>query len=69
MFKLFDESPSRHADYKRITSVSKSDFSLCFFSRRWVDNNVVAKKALSIWPKVIEVLDFWKELPKSKQPS
>ena len=67
MFKLFDESPSPRADYERITSASKSDFPLGFCSHRWVENNVVAKKALSIWPKMIEVLDFWKGLPKSKQ--
>ena len=68
MFKLFDESPSRSADYERITSASKSDFPFSFCSLRWVENDVVAKKPLSIWPKMIEVLDFWKGLPKSKQP-
>ena len=66
MFKLFDESP-RRADYERITSASKSDFSLRFCSHGWIENDVVAKKAFSIWPKMIEVLDFWKGLPKSKQ--
>ena len=68
MFKLFDESPSRCVDYERITSSSKSDFPLRFCSHRWVENDVVAKKALSIWPKMIKVLDFWKGLPKFKQP-
>ena len=51
MFKIFDKSPSRPADYERITSASKSDFPLRFCSHRWVENDVVAKKALSIWPK------------------
>ena len=68
MFKLFDESTLRRADYERITCASKSDFPLHFCSHRWVENNVVAKKPLSVWPKMIEVLDFWKGLPKSKQP-
>ena len=68
MFKLFGEILSCHADYERITSASKSDFPLCFYSHRWVENDVVAKKALSIWPKMFEVLDFRKGLPKSKQP-
>ena len=68
MFKLFYESPSRCADYERITSASKSDFPFSFCSLRWVENDVVVKKPLSIWPKMIEVLDFWKGLPKSKQP-
>ena len=68
IFKIFDESPSRQADYERINSASKSDFPLCFCSHRWVENDVVANRALSIWSKMIEVLDYWKGLPKSKQP-
>ena len=68
MIKFCDESPSSHTDYKRITSASKSDFPLRFCFHKWVENDVVAKKALSIGLKLIEVLDFWKGLPKSKQP-
>ena len=60
MFKLFDESPSRHADYERVASASKSDFQLLFCSHRWLENDVVAKKVLLIWPKMNEVFDFWK---------
>ena len=66
MFELFDESPSRCSDYERIISPSKSDFPLRFCSHRWVENG---KKKLSILPKMIEVLDFWKALPKPKQGS
>ena len=29
---------------------------------------LVAKKAQSIWPKIVAVIDFWSTLPKSKQP-
>ena len=68
MFKLFDESPSHRADYERITSASKSDFPYCICSHRWYENDFIVKKPLSIWPKRIEVLDFWKGLPKSKRP-
>ena len=28
----------------------------------------MSKEALLLWPKIIEVLDFWKGLPKFKQP-
>ena len=68
MIKLFYESTSCRADYERITSASKSGFPLRFCSHRWVENDVVAKKSLSVCSKMIEVLDFWKRLPKSKQP-
>ena len=67
-FKLFSESPSQREYYERITSASKSDFPFRFCSRRWVENDVVSKKFLSIWLKMIEGLDFWKGLPKSNQP-
>ena len=67
ILKLFDENPWCCADYERITYESKSDFPLRFCSHRWVENDV-AKKAVSTWPKMIEVLDFRKGLPQSKQP-
>ena len=65
-FKHGDESPSRRADYEGITSASKSDFPLRFCSHRCAENDVVAKTFLSIWPKMIEIFDFWKGLAKSK---
>ena len=68
MFKLFDESPSRRADYERVTSAeNESDFPLRFCSHRWVENEIVARRAQVIWPKIVEV-KYWKTLPKSKQP-
>ena len=67
ILKLFDENPWCCEDYERITYESKSDFPLCFCSHRWVENDV-AKKAVSTWQKMIEVLDFRKGLPQSKQP-
>ena len=69
MFKLFDESPSRRADYERVTSAeNESDFPLRFCSHRWVENEIVARRAQVIWPKIVEVVKYWKTLPKSKQP-
>ena len=56
MFKLFDESRSRCAGHESITSASKCDFTLRFYSHRWIGNDVVSRKALSIWPKMLEVL-------------
>ena len=34
----------------------------------WVENQLVAKKAQSIWPKIVAVVDFCSTLLKSKQP-
>ena len=33
----------------------------------WIENATIAKRAQSIWQKIVEV-NFWKTLPKSKQP-
>ena len=68
MYKIFDESPSRSANYERITSATSSDYPLKFCSYRWIENVNVAKRAQIIWPKIVEVVKFWKGLPKTKQP-
>ena len=32
-----------------------------------VENEIVARRAEVIWPKIVEVVKYWKTLPKSKQ--
>ena len=47
MSKIFDDSPSRRADYGKISSTLKEDYSLQFYSTRWVENECLAKKKQS----------------------
>ena len=68
MSKIFYESPSRRSDYEKLTSSTKADFPLPFCTTRWTENAKVAKKAQEVWQKMLQLLDFWKGLPKSKQP-
>ena len=68
MHKIFEESPSRRADYERITQATENDYPLHFCATRWVENAAVAKSAFNIWPKIIAIVDYWHGLPKSKQP-
>ena len=68
MHKIFEESPSRRADYERITQATKNDYPLHFCATRWVENTAVAKRAFNIWPKIVAIVDYWHGLPKSKQP-
>ena len=68
MYKIFHESPSCRADYEKLTSALPTDYPLKFSSHRWAENENVAKKAYNVLPKLLEVVDFWKSLPKSKQP-
>lgn len=68
MNKIFHESPSRRADYEKLTLASEQEYPLQFCSTRWIENERVAKRAQLVWPKVVEIVGFWKGLQKSKQP-
>ena len=68
LYKIFDQAPGRRADYKNVTQATDQDFPMQFVSHRWVENEPVAKKANIVWPKVKVVTEYWKTLPKSKQP-
>ena len=39
-----------------------------FITHRLEENDVVVKKARVIWSKIIEVVSYWQQLPKTKQP-
>ena len=67
MYKIFDNSLSRHADYEQLTSAVSSDYLLQFCSHLWVENEQVVKEP-GKFLKFFEIIDFWKQLPKSKQP-
>ena len=41
---------------------------LLTITHRWVENDVVVIKARVIWSKIIEVVSYWQQLPKNKQP-
>ena len=58
MYKIFDESPSRRADYEKINSSTEVEYPEKFCAHRWVENELVATCALVVWPKVLEVVIF-----------
>ena len=68
MFKIFDESPARRADYETLVTALLSDYPLKFCPHRLTENEPVSKRAQEIWSKIIEIVKFWIALPKSKQP-
>ncbi|XP_047128992.1 uncharacterized protein LOC124809196 [Hydra vulgaris] len=68
MYQIFHESPSRASDYERIAEATSSDFPYMFCGTQWAENQSVAKKAIEVCSKVVLVVDYWKSLPKSKQP-
>ena len=70
LHRIFDESPSKRADYEALTQAISSDYPLQFCAHCWVENERVAMRARAreIWPKIVEIIGFWKGLPKSKKP-
>ena len=43
MYKIFDKSPSRRADFEKLTDSILSDYPLKFCVHKWVENEPVAK--------------------------
>ena len=44
-----------------------SDCPLQFCTHPWVENQNVVKRAQKIWEKIIEIVNIWQGLPKSRQ--
>ena len=61
-YNLFHDSPVRRDDY---VSVSSSDiFPLSFCATRWIEDQIVADRLLSIWDNVVKVIRFWEKKAK-----
>ena len=56
MYKIFEEAPKRCEKYEEITLAKTSDYPLQFCSHRWVENEIVAKRAIEIWPRMVEIV-------------
>ena len=66
MYKIFDQSPSRRADYERLND---EVYPLQFCLHQWAENEKVAVRAIAVWKNIRIVVTFWMTLPKSKQLS
>ena len=66
-FNLLYDLPAHSEDFQVVT---KSDLcSLYFCATRWVENKCVADRMVEVWPIIKKVMEFWKSLPKYKQPT
>ena len=68
MFKIFHESPLRRANFENVTGYDENDYPPQFRAHHWIENEVVARRAQVVWPKLVEIVRYWQSLPKSKQP-
>ena len=48
MYKIFEEAPKHCKKYEEITLAKTSGYPLKFCSHRWVENEIVAKRANEI---------------------
>ena len=53
MYKIFDQSPSRRADYENHTD---GNYPLQFCSHGWAENEIVAQRAALVWPSSLKTL-------------
>ena len=67
VLKIFLKSPSRRADYEKITGAESNDYPQ-FCANCWAEIVIVTKQAQKAWPKVMEVVEYWQSLSKLKQP-
>ena len=68
MYQIFHESPSRASDYERMAEATRSDFLHMFCATWWAENQSVGRNAREVCSKVVIVVEYWKSLPKSKEP-
>ena len=64
--KTFHEGPSRQTDFEKLTLSTEANVHLPLCTATWIENAIVAKKAQEVWSKILELLDFRKNLPKSE---
>ena len=63
VWKLFDESPARRDVY--IKETDSEVYPLHFCKTRWVEDEIVASRAIQIWPDISKVIRHWLSLAKS----
>ena len=66
VWQIFYDSPARRDDYISVTG--STSFLHHFGATRWVESKGVAERAKSLRKHVVKIVNFWKKLPKSKQP-
>ena len=58
LFNIFHESPSHRAEYEKLCTASEEDHPSRFCSHRWVENQDVSKRARTVWPKIVAIVEY-----------
>ena len=67
LWYLFHDSPARRDDFQSITK--SNVFMLQFCSTRWVEDVIVAERAVEIWPNVVKYVNETLKKPKKCIPT
>ena len=68
MWKLLDKSPARRGDFIEVCTTSPPSFPLKFCATRWVENEAVVSRAITLWESVVELMKNYLLKPVSKRP-
>ena len=66
-FNLLHDSPARREDFQMVTK--SNVYPLYFCATRWVENKCFADRMVEVWPNIKRIMEFWRSLPKYKQPT
>ena len=66
LHKLFKKAGGRRTDYNSITGSNLLPYSFC--KTRWLDDKLVADRAIEIWPNIKKMFQAWELGPKNKCP-
>ena len=53
MWKIFDQSSSRRANFESLTS---GNYPLQSCSHRWAENERVVQRAIVVWPDFVKIV-------------
>ena len=68
MWKLLDKSSARRGVFLKVCTVSPPSFPLKFCTTRWVENESVSVRAISLWPSIVQMMKEYLLKPPSKRP-
>ena len=66
LHKLLKKAGGRRKDYKTEESSKRLPYSFC--KTCWLDDKLVADRAIEMWPNIKKNLQVWQSGPKSKFP-
>ena len=68
IWKLLDKSPARRGEFLKVCTLSPPLFPMKFCATRWVENEMIASRAISLWESIAQLMKEYMLKPASKRP-